>query len=178
MESDDAGLQPQTSVEPGELREIDVHPSQNCFGGQASGGGKSPAKSLNRGGTPFFPFVGEVIVPGGYLHEPNLWKIKTGDLNFRAAGQTFSPPITRPALEFSHSLAPLLGLVLADSHSLDGFGNKLSSCATIQPLPMISAPLPQYLDIDRNFYWADAWLTLQLLKGLLSRSAPLFVRQI
>jgi hypothetical protein len=28
-----------------------------------------------------------------------------GDLNFRAAGQTFSPPITRPALEFSHSLA-------------------------------------------------------------------------
>ena len=29
----------------------------------------------------------------------------TGDLNFRAAGQTFSPPITRPALEFSHSLA-------------------------------------------------------------------------
>jgi hypothetical protein len=77
------------SVEPGELREID-----------ASGGGKSPAKSLNRGGGPFFPFVGEVIVPGGYPYEPNLWKTKTGDPNFRTAGQTFSPPITRPSLEF------------------------------------------------------------------------------
>jgi hypothetical protein len=105
MESDDPGLQPQTGAEPGQLREIDVHPSQNCFGGQASGGGKSPAKSLNRGGRPFFPFVGEVIVPGGYPYEPNLWKTKTGDLNFRTAGQTFSPPITRLAPEFSHSLA-------------------------------------------------------------------------
>jgi hypothetical protein len=28
-----------------------------------------------------------------------------GDLNFRTAGQTFSPPLTRPALEFSHRLA-------------------------------------------------------------------------
>jgi len=26
-------------------------------------------------------------------------------VSFNAAGQTFSPPITRPALEFSHSLA-------------------------------------------------------------------------
>jgi hypothetical protein len=94
MESDDAGLQPQTSVEPGELREID-----------GSGGGKSPAKSLNPGGRPFFSFVGDVILPDGYPYEPNLWKTKTGDPNFRAAGQTFSPPITRTAPEFSHSLA-------------------------------------------------------------------------
>jgi hypothetical protein len=45
------------------------------------------------------------ILPDGYLNELNLWKTKTGDLNFRTAGQTFSPPITRPAPEFSHSLA-------------------------------------------------------------------------
>ena len=38
MESDDADLQPQTSVEPGELREID-----------ASSGSKSPAKRLKLG---------------------------------------------------------------------------------------------------------------------------------
>jgi hypothetical protein len=53
----------------------------------------------------FFPFVGDVILPDGCPDEPNFWKTKTGDLNFRAADQTFSPPITRPALEFSHSLA-------------------------------------------------------------------------
>ena len=47
MEPDDAGLQPQTSLKFGELREID-----------ASGGGKSAAKRLKRGGRPFFPFVG------------------------------------------------------------------------------------------------------------------------
>jgi hypothetical protein len=60
---------------------------------------------LNWGGRPFFSFVGEVILPDGYPDEPNLWKTKTGDPNFRTAGQTFSPPITRSALEFSHSLA-------------------------------------------------------------------------
>ena len=94
MESDDAGLQPQTSVEPGELREID-----------GSGGGESSAKRLKPGRQALFSFVGDVILPGGYRHEPNLWKTKTGDLNFRTAGQTFSPPTTRTAPEFSHSLA-------------------------------------------------------------------------
>jgi hypothetical protein len=52
-----------------------------------------------------FSFVGGVILPDGYPYEPNLWKTKTGDLNFRAAGQTFSPPATHIAPEFSHSLA-------------------------------------------------------------------------
>jgi hypothetical protein len=94
VESDDPGLQSQTGAEPGELRETD-----------GSGGGKSAAKSLNRGGRPLFSFVGGVILPDGYPYEPNLWKTKTGDLNFRTAGQTFSPPITRTAPEFSHSLA-------------------------------------------------------------------------
>jgi hypothetical protein len=47
MEPDDAGLQPQTSLKFGELRETD-----------ASGGGESAAKRLKRGGRPFFPFVG------------------------------------------------------------------------------------------------------------------------
>ena len=47
MEPDDAGLQPQTGAEPGELREID-----------GGGGGESAAKRPKRGGTPFFPFVG------------------------------------------------------------------------------------------------------------------------
>jgi hypothetical protein len=92
--ADDAGLQPQTSAEPGELREID-----------ASSGSKSSAKRLKRGGRPFFSFVGDVILPDCYPDEPNLWKTKTGDLNFRTAGQTFSPPTTRAALEFSHRLA-------------------------------------------------------------------------
>jgi hypothetical protein len=94
VEYDDAGLQPQTSAEPGKLREID-----------ASGGAESSAKSLKRGGRPFFSFVGDVILPDGYPYEPNLWKTKTGDLNFRTAGQTFSLLTTRTALEFSHSLA-------------------------------------------------------------------------
>jgi hypothetical protein len=94
MEPDDPGLQPQTGVEPGELREID-----------ASGGGESAAKRLKRGGRPFFPFVGEVILPGGYPYESNLWKTKTGDLNFRTAGQTIPLLTTRTVLEFSHSLA-------------------------------------------------------------------------
>jgi hypothetical protein len=72
----------------------------------------------------------------------------------------------------------LLGLVLTDSHCLDGFGNKLSSCVAIYPLPMISAPLPQHLDIDRNFHCADARLTFQLLKCLLNPSAPPFIGRI
>jgi hypothetical protein len=81
-------------VEPGELRETD-----------ASSGSKSSAQRRKRGGGALFSFVGDVILPDGYPYESNLWKTKTGDLNFRTAGQTFSPPITRPALEFSHSLA-------------------------------------------------------------------------
>ena len=82
--ADDAGLQPQTSVEPGELREID-----------GGGGSKSTAKRLNRGGRPFFSFVGEGILRDHYPHEPNLWKTKTGDPNFRITGETF-PLLTTP----------------------------------------------------------------------------------
>ena len=41
--ADNPGLQPQTSLKSGELRETD-----------GSGRSKSPAKSLNRGGGPFF----------------------------------------------------------------------------------------------------------------------------
>jgi hypothetical protein len=44
-------------------------------------------------------------LPDRYPHEPNLWKTKTGDPNFRTAGETFSPPSTRAAPEFSHRLA-------------------------------------------------------------------------
>ena len=100
--------------------------------------GRSQERTIKRwfGYTHFFPFVGEVIVPGGYLHEPNLWKTKTGDPNFRAAGQTFSPPITRPALEFSHSLATtwLLGWavrrlkIFSDDLGFRKSGRKLSAC--------------------------------------------------
>ena len=92
--ADDAGLQPQTSLKSGKLRETD-----------GSGGDESSAKRLNRGGRPFFSFVSYVILPDGNPDEPNLWKTKTGDPNFRTAGQTFSPPATRVAPEFSHSLA-------------------------------------------------------------------------
>ena len=64
---EDYGLQPQTGAEPGELRETDVHPSQNCFGGRGgappsavllrrTGGSESPAKSLKRGGGALFSF--------------------------------------------------------------------------------------------------------------------------
>jgi hypothetical protein len=63
-----------------------------------------PVKT-KRAATPFFPFVGYLILPDHCLHRLNLWKEKTGDPNFRTAGQTFSPPITRTAPEFSHSLA-------------------------------------------------------------------------
>jgi hypothetical protein len=49
--------------------------------------------------------MGTPISQSARSDEPNLWKTKTGDPNFRAAGQTFSPPTTRAALEFSHSLA-------------------------------------------------------------------------
>src|ERR1035438_7299555 len=52
MESDDPGLQPQTRVEPGELREIDD-----------GSGGKSPAKRLKRAATPVFLSAEPVIVP-------------------------------------------------------------------------------------------------------------------
>ena len=63
--ADDAGLQLEAGTQPGELREID-----------GGGGSKSSVKRLNRGGGPFFPFVGEVILPDGYPYEPNLWKTK------------------------------------------------------------------------------------------------------
>jgi hypothetical protein len=49
--------------------------------------------------------MGTPISQSARPDEPNLWKTKTDDPNFRTAGQTFSPPITRPAPEFSHSLA-------------------------------------------------------------------------
>jgi hypothetical protein len=62
-------------LKSGELREIDV-----------GGGGESTAKSLKRGGGPFFPFVGEGILPDGYLYELNLWKTKP-------AIRTFGPPV-------------------------------------------------------------------------------------
>ena len=65
QKSDDPGQQPQTGAEPGKLRETD-----------ASGGDESAAKRLNRGGGPFFPFVGDAILPDGYLYELNLWKTK------------------------------------------------------------------------------------------------------
>ena len=78
MESDDAGLQSQTGVEPGELREID-----------AISRSKSAAKGLNRGGPALFTFVAPINLGDGYPHGPNLWKAKTGDPNFRTAGESF-----------------------------------------------------------------------------------------
>jgi hypothetical protein len=59
--ADDAGLQPQTSAEPGELRETD-------------GGGRSEsaAKRLNPGGGALFPLVGSRIYPSRCPYEPNL----------------------------------------------------------------------------------------------------------
>jgi hypothetical protein len=72
-EPDDPGLQPQmglrravagfvhtkAGVEPGELRET-----------HGSGRSKSPAKSLNRGGRPFFSFVGSRNSGKGSHHSP------------------------------------------------------------------------------------------------------------
>jgi hypothetical protein len=42
MDGKAAGLQTEESPELGKLRETDVHPSQNCFGGQAAVGVKVP----------------------------------------------------------------------------------------------------------------------------------------
>jgi hypothetical protein len=66
------------SVRNGELREID-----------ASGGGESAAKCLNRAAAPVFPPASYWILPDGCPHEPDLWKEKTGDPNFRTAEETF-----------------------------------------------------------------------------------------
>jgi hypothetical protein len=41
----------------------------------------------------------------GTARQTEFLENKTGDPNFRIAGQTFSPPTTRIAPEFSHSLA-------------------------------------------------------------------------
>jgi hypothetical protein len=121
-------IQPQTGAEPGKFRETD-----------ASGGGKSPAKRLNRGGRPFFSFVGEGILPDGYLYELNLWKTKTGDPNFWTAGQTFSPLTARTSLEFSHSLAR--GCVKTQ------FSTIPSICSFRQSFP--------YRKIDRYRFWCQ-----------------------
>jgi hypothetical protein len=139
--------------------------------GKHEGRGRSQERTIKRwfGYTHFFPFVGEVIVPGGYLHEPNLWKTKTGDPNFRAAGQTFSPPITRPAPEFSHSLAPLLGgcvlIFLAHSKHItrqndEADGRKHSGQRIPLKLPIFS--LGKYASLLR--------LTFQFLSSVGARS--------
>jgi len=89
MESDDAGLQSQTGLEPGELRET-----------HGGGGSKSPAKRLKGAGRAFFSFTGCGIFPTRCRHQPELGEPKTGDPNFRTAGKSFfvhpAKPFTQP----------------------------------------------------------------------------------
>ena len=75
MESDDAGLQPQTGVEPGELREID-----------GGGGSESPAKRLNGAGGALFSFVGSAL--------SSATAVRTDRISGKQkpATRTFGPP--------------------------------------------------------------------------------------
>jgi hypothetical protein len=77
--ADRAGLQPQTGVEPGELRQTD-----------GGGGGESAAKRLNRAAAPVFLPPAPLILPDGCPRGPNLRKAKTGDPNFRTADKSLS----------------------------------------------------------------------------------------
>jgi len=65
MEPDDPGLQLQTGLKSGELREIN-----------ASGGGKNAAKGLKRGGRPLFSFRRPIILPIGCPNRTGFWKRK------------------------------------------------------------------------------------------------------
>jgi hypothetical protein len=111
----DAGLQPQTGVEPGELRKTHVHPSQNCLGGRGGGGGESAANGLKLPGRAFFapslPDARRVRrsllrgTPTAVVTDSNFRKNKSAirTLNRRS---NFFFATTRAALAFSHSLSP------------------------------------------------------------------------
>ena len=91
MESDDPGLQPQTGLKSGELRETD-----------ASGGGKNAAKRLKRGGRPLFSFRRPIILPIGCPNRTGFWKRKNRRPKLSDHRPIFFliiPP------EFSHGLA-------------------------------------------------------------------------
>ena len=62
MEPDDAGLQPQTGAEPGELRETD-----------GGGGSKSSAMRLKPGLRPLFSIRWFLILPHGWRHGSKRW---------------------------------------------------------------------------------------------------------
>jgi hypothetical protein len=105
VELDDAGVQPQTGAELGKLREIDVGglPSEVLV--RRTGRSKNPSKRLNWGGGALFSFAGSLILPDRRPHEPNLRKVKNRRPEPSDRRSNFSPPITLPAPEFSHSLA-------------------------------------------------------------------------
>ncbi|MGO8836314.1 MAG: hypothetical protein ACLQQ0_02725, partial [Limisphaerales bacterium] len=70
------------------------------------GGGKSPAKGLNRAGEALFSFSGPRIYLCRCPYSFHLYPKKIGAPNFRITGKSFSPQTTRPAPEFLHSLSP------------------------------------------------------------------------
>ena len=170
-----AALQPQTGlrravagfvpakagVEPGELREIDGGGPPSAVLLRRTGGSESPAKRLNGGGTPFFSIVHPLnpcrvrpsLLRGfrdGCRYGLNLRKLKTGDSNFRIAGQTFSPSITVLAPDFSHGLArcranpPAVGKPLADQVSCECSLRayfRPRNANTTRTMPVLHAPV-------------------------------------
>jgi hypothetical protein len=89
------------------------------------------------------------------------------------ASETHRPFGRQPARRFRWSA--LLGCVVIVAPYLDLLCDKVGSPTPIERAPVLTTPLPQYLNIDRNFDGANARLHLQLLKRPLSSSSPLVV---
>jgi len=89
VEPDDPGLQLETGVEPGELRET-----------HGGGGGETPAKRLKGVAALFFPFAGSRIYPSRCPYGSNLWKTKTDDLKNRPPVKLFLRLLPAPRRSF------------------------------------------------------------------------------
>jgi hypothetical protein len=106
--ADHAGVQPQTSAQPGELRKTDGHPSQNCFGGRA-GGLKAPRAALA-------PEKPQSLVPTTPVNAPTTARpdFSSGMKNLEPQKILLAAAFNRQShRDFSHRLPILLcGLIV------------------------------------------------------------------